>query len=214
VALRRRHVLGALGVVVLAFAVAVPLLFRSYRMPSGSMQPTLVDGDRFFVRVGKGPFARGEVIVFDYPEDPTKQFVKRIVAIGGDTVQIRDDGIEVNGKLIPRESLGVLRYIDHSETGLTLERQAQAYRETLEGRSWRVIEDPLLHSHGCNSMVRFGCAEPARVPEGSVFVLGDNRDNSHDSRFWGFVRLSAVHGRAVWLPNHAGPMRDAQGGSQ
>jgi signal peptidase I len=172
----------------------------------------LQDGDRFVIRIGKGPFARGDVIVFDLPDHP-RPFVKRIVAIGGDTVKLRDQGVEVNGHQVARESLGIVRYVDHSDTGLTLERQAQAYRETLDGKSFCVLADPLLASSGCSPAMRFGCPEPTQVPEGSVFVLGDNRTSSHDSRFWGFVPLSAVHGRAVWMPKHAGP-RAAQGGSQ
>jgi signal peptidase I len=202
VALRRRHVLGALGILVALVAIPIPFFFRFYRMPSGSMQPTLVDGDRFVIRLTHTMPSRGDVIVFDFPEDPSKQFVKRVIGVGGDSVRLRDDGVEVNGTLIAREKLGPLRYVDHSDAGLTLERQGQAYRETLDGKSWRVIEDPLLHTHGCWGAVRFGCEGPVKVPDGNVFVLGDNRDNSHDSRFWGFVPVAAIHGRVFWMPSH------------
>src|SRR5689334_1710254 len=171
-------------------------------MPSGSMQPTLSDRDRFVIRCTHAMPARGDVIVFDFPEDPSKQFVKRVIAVGGDSVRLRDDGIEINGQLIARERLGPLRYVDHSEGSLTLERQAIAYRETIGGKSWRVIEDPLLHSHGCNPSMRFGCEGPIKVPDGNVYVLGDNRDNSHDSRYWGFVPQNAIRGRAFWMPSH------------
>ena len=201
-AVRRRHVLGALGILVALAAIPAVICFRAYRMPSGSMQPTLSDRDRFLVRVTHAMPARGDVIVFDFPEDPAKQFVKRVIAVGGDSVRLRDDGVELNGQLIARERLGPLRYVDHSEGNLTLERQAIAYRETLDGKSWRVLEDPLLPSHGCSAAVRFGCGGAVKVPDGNVFVLGDNRDNSHDSRYWGFVPQSAIRGRAFWMPGH------------
>jgi signal peptidase I len=202
VEIRRRHVLGALGILVALAVAALPIFFRAYRMPSGSMQPTLADRDHFVIRRSSAMPSRGDVIVFDFPEDSSKQFVKRVIAIGGDTLRLRDDGVELNGHLIARERLGPLRYVDHSEGGLTLERQGLAFRETLDGKSWRVLEDPLLASHGCAAMVQYGCKEPVKVPDGNVFVLGDNRDNSHDSRYWGFVPTSAIHGRAVWMPSH------------
>ena len=107
---------------------------------------------------------REDIVVFIYPEDPKKDFIKRVVGVAGDVVEVKNKKLYVNGGLVERD------YAIHSDS--------------------RVL--PVQFTVRDN----FG---PVTVPEKSLFVMGDNRDNSHDSRFWGFVPLSAVKGKAFMI---------------
>jgi len=136
---------------------------QAYRIPSASMKPTLLVGDR--ILVDRRPAARtpkrGDLIVFEYPVDPKKDFIKRIVAVGGDTVLIKDKELFVNG------TLQIEPYVIHDDS-----------------RTLTAAQSPRDN---------FG---PVTVPNGSFFVMGDNRDLSYDSQFWGFVEQSRVKGIA------------------
>jgi len=162
-------------------AVILALIIRTFfvqafKIPSGSMEDTLLIGDHLlvskFLYGTKIPFTdskilkirdpkRGDVIVFEYPEDPSKDFIKRVIGTPGDVVEGKDKKVFVNGKLYenPHEI--------HKETEIIP--KAQNPRDT------------------------FG---PVTVPADSYFVMGDNRDRSYDSRFWGFVKSSKIKGKA------------------
>jgi len=183
----------ALGGLTVAGALVRTFIVEAFRVPAASMIPTIEDGDHIFVR--KLPYKprRGDVVVFVYPADESKDFVKRIVALGGDTIRIIDGVIHLNGTPIARERLNIAcRYTDSEEPG---ERACVLYRETIDGHRFRAIED---EGHA-------GWSGPAyRVPEGHVFVLGDNRHNSFDSRFFGSIPASKIKGPAttVWYSRH------------
>jgi len=149
---------------------------QAFKIPSGSMKPTLLVGDHIlvnkFIYGVKVPFSnitlipvkdpkRGDIVVFKFPEDPKKDFIKRVIAVAGDTVQIRNKKVYINDK--PME--------DPYGTHL----------------------DPHLIPGGARPRDNLG---PVTVPPNSFFVMGDNRDHSYDSRFWGFVNQSAVKGKA------------------
>ncbi|HBX44003.1 MAG TPA: signal peptidase I [Deltaproteobacteria bacterium] len=177
---------GKLREYVEAFAVAllIALLVRTFviqafKIPSGSMENTLLVGDHIFVNkflygyhvpYTKGRILafhtpeRGDIIVFVFPEDPSKDFIKRVVAIPGDTVEIRDKVVILNGEPL-RE--GYTRFADGKMT------------------------DGFVRSR--DNM------PPVKVPAGEYFVMGDNRDRSYDSRFWGFVDEDAVIGKAMFI---------------
>jgi signal peptidase I len=161
-----------LAVVIRAF------LFQPFKIPSGSMEDTLLVGDqliaiKFFYGV-KVPFFKkpilkvrdprpGDVIVFKYPEDPSKDFIKRCIAVGGQTVEIRNKEVYVNG-----------------------------VRQNLPHHA-KFIDSTILPA-------QFGPRDnlsPHIVPPGHMFVMGDNRDNSNDSRFWNYVPFANVQGKAV-----------------
>lgn len=164
----------------LIIAVIIAMFIRTFivqafKIPSGSMLETLQIGDQIlvnkFIYGVKLPFTdmtlipvkepkKGEIVVFKYPEDPTKDFIKRVVATEGDTVEIVDKQLFINDKPVSNEPYA--QYLDKSP-------RMYPYRDNLPKR---------------------------RVPENKIFVMGDNRDNSHDSRFWGFVDLKAVRGEA------------------
>lgn len=165
-----------------AIAIILALFIRTFviqafKIPSGSMIPTLLVGDHIlvnkFIYGVKIPFinktiipvnspGREDVIVFIYPMDKSKDFIKRVIGLPGETLEMIDTKIYIDGK--PYED----KYGVFSES--------REQRLLIPGKS------------------NFG---PVKVPNGHLFVMGDNRDNSHDSRFWGFVPLSSVKGKAL-----------------
>ena len=203
----------------IAIAVLIALFLRAFvveafKIPSGSMIPTLQVGDHIFVnkfiygvripftniKVGMGyrKPKRGEVIVFIYPQDHDKDFIKRIVGIEGDTVEVRDSEVLVNGKPIPRERVpGDCTYHDvmDEETNPTwVQKGCDGYRETLaDGTTYMTY---LAHNRDAGRLFA-----PVKVGKDNVFVMGDNRDNSHDSRYWGTVPFDLIKGKAmvIWF---------------
>ena len=166
--------LEALAVaLVLAFVIRT-FVVQAFKIPSGSMLDTLLIGDHLLVNkflYGTHiPFTdkvvlpleepqRGDVIVFEFPEDTTKDFIKRIIGVPGDVVEMKDKVLTRNGETL------VEPYIKHTDSGLQQRRD------------------------------NFG---PITVPAGKYFVMGDNRDESYDSRFWGFVDKDKIRGKA-WM---------------
>jgi signal peptidase I len=171
--------------IVVAFAIALVIrtfVIQAFKIPSGSMIPTLQIGDHILVNkflLGTPvdiPFTnihlfrmpglrkpqRGDIIVFKYPEDPTRDFIKRTIGIEGDVIESKDKTLFVNNRKL------VESYTQHV--------------------------DDLIKPSGMEKRDNFG---PITVPKDSVFVMGDNRDQSYDSRFWGFVDLSKVKGKAI-----------------
>jgi signal peptidase I len=212
----------------IAVAVLIALFLRAFvveafKIPSGSMIPTLQVGDHIFVnkfiygvripwtniKIGehyREP-RRGEVIVFIYPKEPDKDFIKRIVAIPGDTVEVKDNHLWVNGKPVERSRVeGDCRYMDYEEPIQRWEeRGCDQFTENLaDGTSYATVYD------------RGGAPNrapgPWTVPPESVFVMGDNRDNSHDSRFWGFVPFELIKGKAMIIWFSSGPPGESSNG--
>ncbi len=196
-------------------------LIEPFKIPSGSMIPTLQIGDFILVNkytygirlpvinkkiVDLGDPKRGDVVVFRYPLDQSVDYIKRVVAIPGDTITYQDKRITVNGQ--PLEYTGGENYLDQESM-----RYAKLYTETfpadLGGNSHGILNDPDRPS-GMFMPERFPGIENCQflpnsmtctVPAGHYFTMGDNRDNSADSRFWGFVPDQNLVGRAffVWL---------------
>ena len=174
-----------LEAIVVAFAIALVIrtfVIQAFKIPSGSMIPTLQIGDHLLVNkflLGTPvdvPFTnihlfrmpglrkpqRGDIIVFKYPEDPTRDFIKRVIGIEGDTIESRDKTLFVNGRRL------VEPHVQHV--------------------------DSFIKPADIDRRDNFG---PVVVPKDSVFAMGDNRDQSYDSRFWGFVDLDKIKGKAI-----------------
>ena len=201
----------SIGVAILIALFLRAFVVEAFKIPSGSMIPTLQVGDHIFVNkfiygvripwtnikfgMGYRKPKRGEVIVFIFPKEPDKDFIKRIVAVEGDTVEIHDNQVIVNGNAVPRKRVGPseCRYDDYIEDANKWERRnCEAWQETVEGNSYTTIYDPSIAPRSW---------APRKVPPNSVFVMGDNRDNSHDSRWWGYVPFELIKGKAmvIWL---------------
>jgi len=176
-----REYAEAIAIAVLLALVIRSLVVQAFTIPSGSMMDTLLVGD--YILVNKflyGPELplidwrmpairdprRGDIIVFKYPQDEKRDFIKRIVATPGERVQVRGHQVLVNGKPL-REP-----YTKFADSGV---RGGEAY---------------CGYAYGC---------EPTLVPPDSYFVMGDNRDNSQDSRYWGFVKRDKIKGKAFLI---------------
>ncbi len=177
-------------------------LVEPFRIPSGSMMPTLLIGD--FILVNKftygirlpitdkkvielGSPERGDVVVFRFPEDPSTPFIKRVVGLPGDKISYYEKVLYVNGEKVGQELIGTF-----SVSGSGLAHTGASLRiEALGDRSHKILIQP-----GAPSL------EGSKVvPQGHYFVLGDNRDNSRDSRFWGTVPDDHLIGKAfvIWM---------------
>jgi signal peptidase I len=196
-------------------AVAIALLLRAFvveafQIPSGSMIPTLEVGDHIFVSkfaygltipftnkklVELGQPKRGDIIVFKFPLDQSTDYIKRVVGLPGDALEMRDGELYVNGHAVPRERVPrPYRYTDasaHERGALADEREGDLWIENLDGTKHETLQDRASGSRDFERRV---------VPAGHVFVMGDNRDNSSDSRVWGYVDRDLIKGRAliVW----------------
>ncbi len=185
------------------------LLFRSFvaepfKIPSGSMMPTLLVGDFILVNkfayglrlpvlntkiVSLGEPERGDVFVFRFPENPKEDYIKRVVGLPGDEVTYRNKTLYINGVEVAESEVGP--YTGPSEAGRSMA-GAQVKEERLGEVQHRIMEIP---------RVWVGHEGTWRVPPGHYFAMGDNRDNSADSRFWGFVPQENLVGKAfvIWM---------------
>jgi signal peptidase I len=199
-------------------------LYEPFKIPSSSMVPTLVIGDLILVNkyaygvrlpiinkkiIDVGAPQRGDVMVFKYPEDPSLDYIKRVVGVPGDKIVYRNKRLTINGKELSYDALN--DYLD--EEHLNYSKQ---YQEDLSGVKHRILNDerapafvPNPHDfparERCSYNVEgFSCT----VPDGQYFMMGDNRDNSLDSRYWGFVPDQNIVGKAffVWM-NLSNPKR-------
>ena len=172
----REYAESILVAVLLALVIRT-FIVQAFKIPSGSMEDTLAIGDHIlvnkFIFGSKIPFTggsrvlkvrdprQGDVIVFEYPEDTSKDFIKRVVGTPGDTVEVKDKRVYVNGKL----------YANPHE----VHKEADTIPKELQPRDNK---------------------DQVTVPPGNYFVMGDNRDRSYDSRFWGFVSMDKIKGLA------------------
>lgn len=179
-------------------------LVEPYVVPTGSMEPTLKTGDRLYALKCayelKFPFTnytllkfgdvkRGDVILFQAPHRPEMTYVKRAVGLPGDKLEIQNGVLYVNGQEISKSE-----YPDRSVL-YDIERNSdkRLYVEDLTGRKHFVILDSMLDGNPSRYL------EPTTVPPGHLFAVGDNRDNSYDSRAWGFVPMPNLKGKALFI---------------
>lgn len=166
----------AIGTALILALIIRAYVVQAFKIPSGSMIPTLLIGDHLlvskFLYGTEVPFTgnrvlvlrnpeRGDIVVFKYPEDPNRDFIKRVVGIEGDVVEGKNKQVFVNGKLVNEP------YVQHVDSS--------------------------VKGGGMEPRDNFG---PYLIPKGKVFVMGDNRDQSYDSRYWGYVDFRDIRGKA------------------
>ena len=205
-------------------------IFEPFRIPSDSMMPTLEEGDFLVVNkfayglrlpvlntkvVKIGEPARGEVVVFHYPPNPAVNYIKRVVGLPGDVVRVRDDQLIINGQPVAASDAG--RYSDgcYLNMRLTIERLGTHRHQTLSCHTSDYLQAPAVDSCRRQIQQSYQCDDAERgtlpdrndtvedlvVPPGQYLMIGDNRDNSLDGRFWGYVPEDHLVGRAtrIWL---------------
>ena len=185
-------------------------LWEPFRIPSGSMEPNLYDGD--FIPTSKysygiklpvlrttliptGSVQRGDVIVFRYPENPSLHYIKRVIGLPGDHIRYERDHVWINDEAQPLEPTGETREINREYGERSYRIPAAIYEETLTGYGKHRAQ---LYPENPNT--RPGMVEGSlTVPAGHYFVMGDNRDDSEDSRAWGFVPEKNLVGKATFI---------------
>jgi signal peptidase I len=208
---------GLFPVILVVFLLR-SFLFEPFKIPSGSMVPTLLVGDLILVNkfhygvrlpvinkkiIPNHEPQRGDVMVFRYPPDPSLDYIKRVIGLPGDEVAYLNQKLSINGQPVPVQAKG--EYYDEDSL-----RYAPLYVEDLGSIEHRILVDPRRPSFFGGDDKRFPFRENCRysaegvvckVPQGHYFMMGDNRDNSQDSRFWGFVPDENIVGRAffVWM---------------
>ncbi len=172
----------------IVIAVILALFIRTFvvqafKIPTGSMEPNLLIGDHLLVNkfvfaptvsaveqalLPVRPVRRGDIVVFKYPEDPERDFIKRVIGLPGETVELKQHRILINGQAVDEP---YAHYMTRGSGGLS-----------------ESTSDDVRENYG-----------PVVVPAGSVFAMGDNRDNSQDSRYWGFLPVQHIKGRALMI---------------
>jgi signal peptidase I len=189
-----RHPIGEWAITILLLLFGITFLVQAFVIPTGSMEDTLLIGDHLlvdkltFAPAGKGvswllpysPVKRGDILVFRYPEDPTQTFVKRVIGEPGDRIRFHEQQLYLNGKAVTEN------YVRHKSGYI------DPYRDnfpSLPNISLSESATLMLDQNVENGELL--------VPEGFYFVMGDNRDNSSDSRYWGFVPRRLVVGKPL-----------------
>ncbi len=207
---------GLFPVILIVFLLR-SFLFEPFKIPSGSMVPTLLVGDLILVNkyhygvrlpvinkkiIPLNDPQRGDVMVFRYPANPSIDYIKRVVGVPGDEVSYRNQRLYLNGKLVETQALP--EFYDDEST-----RYFKQYVEKLGPVEHRILvdvqrpsyirpTDPFPYKENCSYSAE---GVTCKVPAGHYFMMGDNRDNSEDSRFWGFVPNENIVGKAffVWM---------------
>jgi signal peptidase I len=180
-----REYLESIVVAVILALFVRTFAVQAFKIPTGSMETNLLIGDHLLVNklvyspsagpleaalLGKKPIRRGDVVVFKYPDEPTRDFIKRVVALPGETVQIRNKKVYIDERPLEEPYVHFLNPPHANE----------------EDTFSLILDDGRGENWG-----------PKQVPPGHLLVLGDNRDNSRDGRSWGFLRMDQVKGRAL-----------------
>lgn len=203
--------------VILLVFVLRSFLFEPFKIPSGSMIPTLLVGD--YILVNKFTYGvrlpvinkkiislndpqRGDVMVFRYPEDPSLDYIKRVVGLPGDTVAYQNKRLTINGEAVEMQKQADYLHSDR----LYYSEQYLARMGNVEHRALNDVDAPAFVPDPSHFPYRENCTYNAngvicKVPAGHYFMMGDNRDNSRDSRAWGFVPEENIVGKAffIWL---------------
>ena len=223
----RDYMSGFFPIILVVFVLRT-FVAEPFQIPSSSMRPGLVVGD--FILVNKfsygirtpiinnvlfntGTVERGDVVVFSYPENPSVSYIKRAVGVAGDVVEYKNKVLTINGETIAEVNKGTQGYLENTPQYGLVEIQAETFQEKIGNHQFDVLKlagQPSFIPQGVRANFAYrnyceytedGSAFTCRVPEGHYFMMGDNRDNSEDSRYWGFVDDKLIVGKAflIWM---------------
>jgi signal peptidase I len=197
--MRRKVLISSLVIVVLAIGalIAYRLFFiRMIRVPTGAMANTIIPGDHLIVSKLFGEVKRGDIVIFRYASQPSIQYVSRVVGLPGETIEARDNIVYINGNPIPEQRVLVKPDYDF-DSGVLDELSTEG------SGPYRVFCYPLDSKSqlptAAPGQPSFGVKEPFHIPDNQYFVMGDNRDNSFDSRYQGTVPRELIWGKPTTI---------------
>jgi signal peptidase I len=191
-------IVGATALFLALAGVATYFLiyYRIVHVPTGAMANTIIPGDRVLCRMHVGEIKRGDIVIFKLPTDPKVMYVKRVIGLPGETIQVKGRRVFINDKELPEER-ALIRLTGEPELPIVkVEPKPQDawYRVFYDNEGYFGDDENEI-----NRGIKYGVAEPYRVPQGHYFLLGDSRDNSEDSRYWGTVPRELVVGEALMI---------------
>jgi signal peptidase I len=194
--MKRRKIIVLSSIVIVLFGawLFVTLFFRFVKVPIGAMKNTVLPGDRLVVSRFAEEIKRGDIIVFKYPKDTSMLYVKRVIGLPGETIQIRNQKVYINGTELAekRAFYPVNDSFEYDLNALKEERSEGEGNYTTFNQTRDEFTDDVELTGGLRT---FGITEPFPIPQSHYFVLGDNRDDSFDSRYWGTVPKELITGK-------------------
>lgn len=215
-----------IAVAVLIAVVFRSFAFQPFNIPSESMVPTLLVGDYLFVskyaygysrhslpfsppvmhgRIFEKPVERGDVAVFKLPRDGRTDYIKRIIGLPGDTIAVKGEQLFIDGKPVPQALVGPYRGTDKVSIQMQenpMMSPVTLHEEDLDGARHQILQFGYIEQYNCigsGGVMLPGGGCQWTVPQGHYFAMGDNRDDSEDSRFWGFVPEGNLAGKAFFI---------------
>lgn len=199
---KKVKVLIAVAAAVFLIMAGVVIYFRIYyrlvRVATGSMANTIILGDRMLCRMYAGEIKRGDIVLFKLPTDPKVMYLKRVIGLPGEKIQVRSHRVFINGNELPEER-ALIRLTGPQEPQSPVVKVETKPQDA----KYRVFYDVDRYSGGDDVEIdfraKYGLAEPYEIPPGNYFLLGDSRDNSEDSRHWGTVPRELIVGKALMI---------------
>ena len=178
--------------------------FRVMRLPTGGMANTIIPGEHFAVTKFYGDIKRGAIVAFKWPRNPNIIYLQRVIGLPGETIEVRGKQVFINGQELSEKRVKV----DLSADDTTANKPLRELAEEGAGE-YRVFYDRINWEGGDSYAhdMKFAAKSPFQIPPGQYFMLGDSRDNSQDSRFWGTISQDAIVGKAYMIVSSPNPER-------
>lgn len=187
-------------------------IFQAMNVPTGSMQNTINIGDQFFVNkfvygkpesllskiLPQREIKRGDVVVFKLPSKPSVNYIKRCIGLPGDEILVKGTSVFINGQEIPEQKVSIDIDRMHDPDGKIAAQPVKSEEPAPAGATYKTYYDINEPEHFSHAM-RFAVDRPLKIPADSYFMMGDSRDNSEDSRFWGIVPRTHIVGRPLYV---------------
>jgi signal peptidase I len=208
-----RDTFESILVTVIMALFGMTFIVQAVKVPTGSMLNTILIGDHLLVNkfifgqdglmldkfTPHRPIRRGDVIVFKYPNEPTTNYVKRVIGLPGETIEVKGNHVFIDGKELPEQYVQANRSLHDENAPLEI----VSTKPAPQGAKYKVyysneVDEPEPDTEKTMLGQKFAVGAPFKIPENSYFAMGDNRDNSQDSRYWGIVPRDHIVGRA-WV---------------